>query len=181
MSDSGNPDHHSDQSDHSDDQLSQYQTGQELDQETSHEQPDHKPDDDSQRQPDHQTEHQPDQESDHPIDQETQHQSDHQPEQKEPPVTGEIIRDLFNESESEDEEFEGFKKPDTNELSNDASKIDSDLSSHDEEETNRSDIVYDFDLMMERKKEQNRRRKRKNYDIINDSDDLIADMIQQMR
>lgn len=36
--------------------------------------------------------------------------------------------------------------------------------------------------MMQRKKEENyRRRKRKNIDIINDSDDVIAELIQQMK
>ena len=45
-----------------------------------------------------------------------------------------------------------------------------------------SDIVYDFDLMMQRKKEENyRRRKRRNIDIINDSDDVIAELITQMK
>lgn len=44
------------------------------------------------------------------------------------------------------------------------------------------DIVYDFDLMLQRKREENyRRRKRKNIDIINDNDDVIAEMIQQMK
>lgn len=47
---------------------------------------------------------------------------------------------------------------------------------------NSDDIVYDFDLMLQRKKEENyRRRKRKNIDIINDNDDVIAEMIQQMK
>lgn len=46
----------------------------------------------------------------------------------------------------------------------------------------RSDLVYDFDIMMQKKREENyRRRKRKNIDIINDSDDVIAEMIQQMK
>lgn len=60
-------------------------------------------------------------------------------------------------------------------------------SSSDEEEDDKnrsrqSDIVYDFDLMMQKKRDESyRRRKRKNTDIINDSDDLIADMITQMK
>lgn len=42
--------------------------------------------------------------------------------------------------------------------------------------------MYDFDVMMQRKKEESyRRRKRKNFDIINDSDDVIADLISQMK
>lgn len=53
----------------------------------------------------------------------------------------------------------------------------------DEKDRNRgSDLVYDFDVMMQKKREENhKRRKRKNTDIINDSDDLIADMITQMK
>jgi transcription factor SPN1 len=43
-------------------------------------------------------------------------------------------------------------------------------------------FVYDFDIMMQKRKEQNARaRKRKNTDIINDSDDIIADLIHQMK
>lgn len=45
------------------------------------------------------------------------------------------------------------------------------------------ETVSDFDLMMAKKKEENqkRRRKRKDFDLINDSDDLIADMINKMK
>ncbi len=46
----------------------------------------------------------------------------------------------------------------------------------------RDDMVYDFDLMLQRKREENyRRRRRKNIDIINDNDDVIAELIQQMK
>lgn len=47
----------------------------------------------------------------------------------------------------------------------------------------RTAFVSDFDLMIQKKKEMNRnfRRKRKNVDIINDSDDAIARMISQMQ
>lgn len=43
--------------------------------------------------------------------------------------------------------------------------------------------MSDFDLMMMKKKEemQKRRRKRKDYDLINDSDELIEDMIKKMK
>lgn len=45
-----------------------------------------------------------------------------------------------------------------------------------------SGIVYDFDVMLQKKKEQNsRKRRRKNVDIINDSDDIIAEMIYNMK
>ena len=43
-------------------------------------------------------------------------------------------------------------------------------------------MVYDFDIMMQRRKEINsKRRRRKNVDIINDSDDIIAELIQEMK
>lgn len=45
----------------------------------------------------------------------------------------------------------------------------------------RGDFVSDFDLMMARKKDERRKRKRKDVDIINDNDDLIAHLIQQMK
>ena len=43
--------------------------------------------------------------------------------------------------------------------------------------------MSDFDLMMMKKKDEmsRRKRKRKEYDIVNDSDDLIADMINKMK
>lgn len=45
-----------------------------------------------------------------------------------------------------------------------------------------SGMVYDFDIMLQRRKEINsRRRRRKNVDIINDSDDIIAELIQEMK
>ena len=43
-------------------------------------------------------------------------------------------------------------------------------------------MVYDFDIMLQKRKEINsRRRRRKNVDIINDSDDIIAELIQEMK
>ncbi|KAL8595391.1 hypothetical protein ACOMHN_024090 [Nucella lapillus] len=46
-----------------------------------------------------------------------------------------------------------------------------------------NDMVSDFEVMMYRKKEESRRnrRKRKDVDMINDNDDLIADMITTMK
>lgn len=42
--------------------------------------------------------------------------------------------------------------------------------------------MSDFDLMLQRKKEdQNKRRKRKDIDIINDNDDIIAQLLSDMR
>lgn len=47
----------------------------------------------------------------------------------------------------------------------------------------RGEFVSDFDLMMMRKKEEmkHHRRKRKDIDLINDNDDIIADMITKMK
>lgn len=45
-----------------------------------------------------------------------------------------------------------------------------------------NDFMSDFDLMMAKKKAENsKRRKRRDVDLISDSDDLIADIIAQMR
>ena len=46
-----------------------------------------------------------------------------------------------------------------------------------------SNFVSDFDEMMARKKEerQSSRRRKRNVDIINDSDDLIVDMLRRMK
>ena len=43
--------------------------------------------------------------------------------------------------------------------------------------------MSDFDIMMAKKKEEmsKRRKKRKDFDLINDSDDLIAEMINKMK
>lgn len=46
-----------------------------------------------------------------------------------------------------------------------------------------NDFIYDFDLMLAKRKEQNarNRRRKNNSDIINDSDDFIADLITKMK
>jgi len=41
--------------------------------------------------------------------------------------------------------------------------------------------VSDFELMLMRKKEEKKRRKRKDIDIINDNDDIIAQLLGDMR
>ncbi|KAK6622674.1 hypothetical protein RUM43_008516 [Polyplax serrata] len=47
---------------------------------------------------------------------------------------------------------------------------------------NSSDMLSDFDLMLQKKKEeQTKRRKRKDIDIINDNDDIIAQLIGDMK
>ena len=43
-------------------------------------------------------------------------------------------------------------------------------------------MISDFDLMLaKRKEDQFRRRKRKDIDIINDNDDMIAGLLAEMR
>ncbi|CAN7996986.1 unnamed protein product [Ixodes hexagonus] len=59
-------------------------------------------------------------------------------------------------------------------------------SSDDEVEDNRrgrnSDFMSDFDVMMAKKKEESsRRRRRKDVDIISDTDDIIAEIIKEMK
>lgn len=45
-----------------------------------------------------------------------------------------------------------------------------------------SEGMSDFDVMLQRKKEeQSKRRKRKDIDIINDNDDIIAQLLSDMR
>ncbi|KAK3777219.1 hypothetical protein RRG08_047839 [Elysia crispata] len=119
----------------------------------------------------------------------------------------ELIADIFGSSD-EDEEFEGFdasevpkkekkkksaiKSDDENE--DGATGIpedgigDADADSDDNADALRKDgetgmFVSDFDLMMAKKKEemQRQRRKRKDVDLINDNDDLIADLIVKMK
>lgn len=119
-----------------------------------------------------------------------------------------MIADIFGSSD-EDEEFEGFEEADVEAakkkkekkkgkeskavLSDDEDgagvtgqvenqEVVPDISS-DEEGVNKDDIVSDFDLMLMRKKEEMRKRKkrRRDVDIINDNDDLIADMIVKMK
>ncbi|KAH9424543.1 protein IWS1 homolog [Dermatophagoides pteronyssinus] len=62
---------------------------------------------------------------------------------------------------------------------------DSDERSDDDDDINRNErhgMMYDFDIMLQKRKEMNsRRRRRKNIDIINDSDDIIAELIHDMR
>lgn len=41
--------------------------------------------------------------------------------------------------------------------------------------------MSDFDLMLARKKELTKRRKRKDVEIINDNDDIIAQLLSDMR
>ncbi|XP_035208426.1 protein IWS1 homolog [Stegodyphus dumicola] len=61
-------------------------------------------------------------------------------------------------------------------------KVESDDSDDDVDRKMREDFISDFDLMMQKKKEESSKRKRRrDVDLISDSDDLIADIISQMR
>lgn len=41
--------------------------------------------------------------------------------------------------------------------------------------------MNDFELMLQKKREGSKRRKRKDIDIINDNDDIIAQLLSDMR
>ena len=93
-----------------------------------------------------------------------------------------------DETEPKDKETEEAKQDDEQQQSN--KEILPDLSSDssddeledDKSKRHSSDFFYDFDIMMAKRKEQNaRNRRRKNTDLINDSDDFIADLITQMK
>ncbi|KAH9487631.1 Transcription factor iws1 [Bulinus truncatus] len=124
----------------------------------------------------------------------------------------ELIADIFGSSD-EDEEFEGFDasevpKKEKKKKSGKAVKSDDEMdqgpSELPEEGSNEAPVdgqgsddenmdearksgegmfVSDFELMMQRKKEEmsRQRRKRKDVDLINDNDDLIADLIVKMK
>ncbi|UYV81015.1 IWS1 [Cordylochernes scorpioides] len=114
----------------------------------------------------------------------------------------ELIANIFGDSD-EGEDFEGFKadelpkskKKGEKRSKKEASGSDaegsgprpmqaSDDSEDDDvkKELQKEDFMSDFDIMMQRKKEESgKRRKRKDIDIINDSDDLIAEIITQMK
>lgn len=94
------------------------------------------------------------------------------------------LKELDNQDENA-EQSEKQNDEDQEEL--DSKKVLPDISSSedelDDDRPNRNDgLVYDFDIMMAKRKEQNaRNRKRRNTDLINDSDDFIAHLITQMR
>lgn len=100
------------------------------------------------------------------------------------------LKELDNQEDNQDENGEQTEKQDDEnqgEKDDDAKKVLPDISSSSEDELeddqrNRSDLVYDFDIMMAKRKEQNaRNRKRRNTDLINDSDDFIAHLLSQMK
>ncbi|CAE1297144.1 SPN1 [Acanthosepion pharaonis] len=131
-------------------------------------------------------------------------ESDDEDEESDKETGEKLIADIFGSSD-EDEEFEGFGEADVeaapkkkekklsvdDDVENSAPADDGEIlpeMSDDENDENirdsqREDFVSDFDVMLERKKAERQasRRKRKDVDIINDNDDLIADMVQKMK
>ncbi|KAL3201430.1 hypothetical protein MRX96_012477 [Rhipicephalus microplus] len=108
---------------------------------------------------------------------------------------GELIANIFGDSDDESE-FEGFGNEDLpedlgaeeSEQPAPASQAVPDVSSSDDElepdsrRSRNSDFMSDFDIMMAKKKEENsRRRKRKDVDIISDTDDIIVEIIKEMK
>ncbi|CAH8456488.1 unnamed protein product [Heterobilharzia americana] len=116
-------------------------------------------------------------------------------EQPESQVDG-IIADIFGESDAE-EEFEGFAENELDKGIEEEVEIQTsdEVASHkgrqptsgeneDDDESEQDDeFVSDFDRVMEKKKEELRRRRKRNRDIefLNDSDDLIVEMISRMK
>ncbi|TGZ76013.1 hypothetical protein CRM22_000055 [Opisthorchis felineus] len=110
-------------------------------------------------------------------------------EQPESQVDG-IIADIFGESDAE-EEFEGFaeneveKELDAEPVTQptEQSVTDKQTVGSDDEGEGEDEFVSDFDRIMARKREQLSRRRRRNRDIdfLNDSDDIILSVISQMK
>ncbi|VDQ01290.1 unnamed protein product [Trichobilharzia regenti] len=115
-------------------------------------------------------------------------------EQPESQVDG-IIADIFGESDAE-EEFEGFAENEldkgieeeveiqtSEQVSHKSHKPTSAENDDDEESGEDDEFVSDFDRIMAKKKEELRRRRKRNRDIefLNDSDDLIVEMISRMK
>lgn len=129
-----------------------------------------------------------------------------QDEQPEAQVDG-IIADIFGESDAEEEEFEGFAENEVDderqvadqEVAQDEQNEDADRSrttqseetsskrhradsDNEEENDGGEEFVSDFDKIMSRKRDEMRRRRRRARDIefLNDSDDQIVAMISRM-
>lgn len=89
--------------------------------------------------------------------------------------------DKTKESGDENEEAESAK-PEENAVVPDVSDSDSDQGvNKDDGERDGFEALSDFDLMLARKKEMSKRRKRKDIDLINDNDEYIAQLISDMR
>lgn len=95
----------------------------------------------------------------------------------------ELVNEIFGQSGDEDEEEAGpAPKPTAAEEAASAKAAEKAAESSDDDVPGGGSHVSDFDLMLMRKKaERGGRRKRKDVDIINDTDDLIADLIKEMK
>ncbi|XP_032887323.1 protein IWS1 homolog isoform X3 [Amblyraja radiata] len=102
---------------------------------------------------------------------------------------GNLIADIFGESDDEGEEFTGFNQEDLDgeKAAQEAErkKMVAEESDSDSEVRGKgldSDFVSDFEMMLQKKKDQNRRRRR-NRDggtFISDADDVVSAMITKM-
>ncbi|XP_067851628.1 protein IWS1 homolog isoform X1 [Heptranchias perlo] len=102
---------------------------------------------------------------------------------------GNLIADIFGESDDEGEEFTGFNQEDLDgekaALEAERKKMVAEESDSDNEVHGKgrdSDFVSDFEMMLQKKKDQNRKRRR-NRDggtFISDADDVVSAMITKM-
>ncbi|XP_076814138.1 uncharacterized protein LOC143460502 isoform X1 [Clavelina lepadiformis] len=119
---------------------------------------------------------------------------------------GNLIADIFGESDDEDEEFEGFGEDEVGKSKASASKpLSAVISDSDEDqgdaspaadtapqeesssdegvrESQKEGMISDFDVMMQKKKEERRgRRRRDGGTFISDADDIINAMLTKMK
>nr|CAB3257573.1 protein IWS1 homolog [Phallusia mammillata] len=125
-------------------------------------------------------------------------ESEEEPEKGE--GVGNLIHDIFGESDDENEEFTGFGEDDVKTGKPHGAIIsDSDEDDQDEppataeepvgydsdegiQDSKESGLVYDFDIMMQKKKaERKDRRRRDGGTMISDSDDIISAMLLKMK
>ncbi|XP_078472785.1 uncharacterized protein LOC144734463 isoform X3 [Lampetra planeri] len=104
---------------------------------------------------------------------------------------GILIADIFGDSDNEEEEFTGFGQE---ELEKETSALGKDPSGDKDKESesdsdegvrrgNDTEFISDFDMMLQRKRELNRKQRRGHRDggtFISDADDLISAMITRM-
>lgn len=95
---------------------------------------------------------------------------------------GEPAGGAMDAEEEEEEPEAGQEEESAPEKTKQAAGSDSDEGIEPQKGYQRADFVSDFDMMMEKKKaEMGRRRKRRDVDIINDNDDIVMAMITQMK
>lgn len=107
---------------------------------------------------------------------------------------GDLIANIFGDSDEEEEAFEGFTEEELPPVRDE--EVEEEMLSHnkkdherkdesddDDDEIPVNDFVSDFDVMMQKRKEMNRmkRKSKKDYDVCGDNDEIIAAMIRQMK